>query len=40
MAIDDNTVEDKEAITVSIMAEGEAVGNVTLVIIDNDGMYS
>ena len=40
MAIDDNTVEDKEAITVSIMVEGEAVGNVTLVIIDNDGMYS
>lgn len=36
--IDDVTVEDDEEFTLTIVAEGEIVGNVTIIIIDNDGM--
>ena len=38
-ALDDDDVEDYEMVTVTIMAEGEVVGNTTISIIDNDGMY-
>ena len=39
-AIDDEVVEDLEAVTVTITADGEVVGNISVSITDNDGMCS
>lgn len=38
VAIDDTIVEDEEELTLTIVAEGNIIGNVTIVITDNDGM--
>lgn len=38
VAIDDTIVEDNEELTLTIVAEGEIMGNVTIAITDNDGM--
>ena len=38
VAIDDTIVESDEELTLTIAAEDVTVGNVTIAIIDNDGM--
>lgn len=38
IAIDDNIAEDDEELAVTIVAEGQIIGNTTVIIIDNDGM--
>ena len=38
VAVDDTIVENDEELTLTIVTEGEITGNVTIDIIDNDGM--
>ena len=39
-AIDDDVVEGLETVTFTITADGEVVGNISVMITDNDGMCS
>ena len=39
-AIDDEVVENPETVTFTITADGEVVGNISVTIVDNDGMCS